>query len=336
MKITKLLLGIGLCCAVYSCSHQTPPLGKNQYQVSSIIDDREQEQEQARTYTQLIRSLMQRSIDQEKRYQGFRSTEVSSDSLLSFESLSDREKILLQKISNLALEFFPDSNSTSAVFPSEVRDSIISLCELSLDADYEKYPQAVLHYKQSKIYKSYSPNIKARIQLRLDMISYMREDIIYLYHQTLHGKSAFRMSPGDRMIWSEAASQMTPCQREVAMSMQLTGLGLVFSLKPRAILNSIDKIYRLIKEYANCNSSHKPTHRPRPGRPESPYDIINRPNNEGISQGPPPRPGKPEPAPLQPGVISQGPPPHPGKPEPAPLQPKAEDSVPRNPNATNK
>lgn len=259
---------------------------------------------------------MQRSIDQEKQHQGFRSTEVSSDSLLPFESLSDREKILLQKISDLGLlEFFPNSNSSSAVFPSEVRDSIISLCELSLDADYEKYPQAVLHYKQSKIYQSYSPNIKARIQLRLDMISYMREDIIYLYNQSLHGKSTFRMSPGDRMIWSEAASQMTPCQRDVAMSMQLTSLGVALTLNPRSIWGSIGKMFQLIKAYAKCNSSNQPT-RPRPGRPESPYDIINRPNNKE--------------------VISQGPPPRPGKPESAPLQPKAEDSVPINPNATNK
>ena len=266
---------------------------------------------------------MLKPTDQNKPTQGFRSQELS-DSLSVYENLSDKEKTLLQEISNLSLEFSPEESNSHIVLPHEVRDSLISLCELSLDPDHERYSRAVRSYEQSDIYQSYSPAIKDRIQLRLKMISYMREDMIELYHQSLYGKSSFRMSPGDRMIWSEAMRQLNPCQREVMLQVQLEALGAMIS-GPSVIgsIFYIKSIASLIKEYSDCNKeklreikhlktlkSDGPTPRPRNGRPELPPHLERKKYEN--NPGPPPPPGKPV-KPVKPENPGPPPPP-PGKP----------------------
>lgn len=290
MKIPKSLLALGLCLAAYSCAHEAPTTSKeqNQTHAPATID------EQAHAYTQLIRDLMLKPTDQNKPTQGFRSQELS-DSLSVYENLSDKEKTLLQEISNLSLEFSPEESNSHIVLPHEVRDSLISLCELSLDPDHERYSRAVRSYEQSDIYQSYSPAIKDRIQLRLKMISYMREDMIELYHQCLYGKSSFRMSPGDRMIWSEAARQMNPCQREIMAMMQVKAIGaMIFVRTPKGAVGYAISMAELIKKYSDCNKeklseikrlkaekSDGPTPQPRNGRPELP-PLLNVRNTKII------------------------------------------------------
>lgn len=136
MKIPKSLLALGLCLAAYSCAHEAPTTSKeqNQTHAPATID------EQAHAYTQLIRDLMLKPTDQNKPTQGFRSQELS-DSLSVYENLSDKEKTLLQEISNLSLEFSPGESNSHIVLPHEVRDSLISLCELSLDPDMRDIPE---------------------------------------------------------------------------------------------------------------------------------------------------------------------------------------------------
>ncbi len=276
---------------------------------------------------------MQNPMDQDKPTQGFRSQELS-DSLSVYENLSDKEKTLLQEISNLSLEFSSEGSNSHIVLPSEVRDSLISLCELSLDPDHERYFRAVRSYEQSEVYQSYSLAIQDRIQLRLKMISYMREDMIELYHQSLYGKRGFRMSPGDRMIWSEAMRQMNPCQREVMLSVQVEALGATIS-GPNIVtlIFYFKSIVSLMKELSDCNKEKlqeikrlkkcrlpqtdgdhqrrpdpKSQPLPRNGRPElpPPLEYEKYKNNPG-----PPRPGKPE-SPKKPSPTP--PPGKPGKP----------------------
>lgn len=326
MKIPKSLLALGLCLVAYSCAHEAPTTSKeqNQTHAPATID------EQAHAYTQLIRDLMLKPTDQNKPTQGFRSQELS-DSLSVYENLSDKEKTLLQEISNLSLEFSPEESNSHIVLPHEVRDSLISLCELSLDPDHERYSRAVRSYEHSDIYQSYSPAIKDRIQLRLKMISYMREDMIDLYHQSLYGKSSFRMSPGDRMIWSEAMKQLNPCQREVMLQVQLEALGAMIS--GPSIVGSIfyiKSIASLIKEYSDCDKEKlnelkhlkcqiksgdgphqrrpdpKSNPQPRNGRPELPPHLERKKYED--NPGPPPPPGKPE------NPKKSAPTPPPGKP----------------------
>ena len=335
MKIPKSLLALGLCLAAYSCAHEAPSTSKeqNQAHAPATVD------EQAHAYTQLIRDLIQKPIDQDKHTQGLRSQESSSNSRLS--SLSEKDKRLLQEISDLSLDFYPEGDNSGNALPSEVRDSLISLCEISLDPNHERYPQAVRNYEQSKVYKSYSPAIQAKIQLRLCMIGYMREDIIELYHKNLHGRSTFRMSPGDRMIWSEVARQMNPCQLEIAMMLQLTGIGIAagtYSGAGLAVDLMQDFALDLIKQYVNCDKNklqelkhkknkikleggphqggpHQGGPRPKPGtppqprngRPELPPHLEHKKYED--NPGPPPPPGKP--------VKSE----NPGPPAPPPGKP---------------
>ena len=303
MKIPKSLLALGLCLAAYSCAHEAPTTSKeqNQTHAPATID------EQAHAYTQLIRDLMLKPTDQNKPTQGFRSQELS-DSLSVYENLSDKEKTLLQEISNLSLEFSPEESNSHIVLPHEVRDSLISLCELSLDPDHERYSRAVHSYEQSDIYQSYSPAIQDRIQLRIKMISYMREDMIELYHQCLYGKSSFRMSPGDRMVWSEAVRQMNPCQREIMSMMQAKAIGAMFKFNIKGAVSYAISMAELIKKYSDCNkmalaeikhlqarNSDGPTPLPRNGRPELPPPLERKKyeNNPGPPPPPPGKPGKP-------------------------------------------
>lgn len=329
MKIPKSLLALGLCLVAYSCAHEAPTTSKeqNQTHAPATID------EQAHAYTQLIRDLMLKPTDQNKPSQGFRSQELS-DSLSVYENLSDKEKTLLQEISNLSLEFSPEESNSHIVLPNEVKDSLISLCELSLDLDHERYSRAVRSYEQSEVYQSYSPAIKDRIQLRLKMISYMREDMIELYHQSLYGKSSFRMSPGDRMIWSEAMKQMNPCQREVLIMAQLTALGTMIDPPATVIgwaLYFTGSLSSVIKGFSDCDKEKlnelkhlkgqikiqgdgphqrrpdpKSQPQPRNGRPELPLPLEQEKYKN--NPGPPPPPGKP----VKP--ENPGPPPPPEKP----------------------
>ena len=330
MKIPKSLLALGLCLAAYSCAHEAPSTSKEQSQAHApaTVD------EQAHAYTQLIRDLMLKPTDQNKPSQGFRSQELS-DSLSVYENLSDKEKTLLQEISNLSLEFSPEESNSHIVLPHEVKDSLISLCELSLDLDHERYSRAVRSYEQSEVYQSYSPAIKDRIQLRLKMISYMREDMIELYHQSLYGKSSFRMSPGDRMFWSEAMKQMNPCQREVMIMAQLTALGTMIDPPATAIgwaLYFTGSLSSVIKGFSDCDKEKleeikrlkkmvqelrgdgphqrrpdpKSNPQPRNGRPELPPHLERKKYED--NPGPPPPPGKPE------NPKKSAPTPSPGKP----------------------
>ena len=334
MKIPKSLLALGLCLAAYSCAHEAPTTSKeqNQTHAPATID------EQAHTYTQLIRDLIQKPIDQDKHTQGFRSQESSSNSRLS--SLSPKDKRLLQEISDLSLDFYPEGDNSGNALPSEVSDSLISLCEISLDPNHERYPQAVRNYEQSKVYKSYSPAIQAKIQLRLSMIGYMREDIVELYHKNLHGRSTFRMSPGDRMIWSEVARQMNPCQLELAMILQLTGIGIAagsYSGAGMAVDLMQDFALDLVRQYMDCNKDkrqelkhlknkilldgpHQGGPRPKPGTPPQPRNgrpelppHLERKKYEN-NPGPPPPPGKPVKPEKPEKPENPGPPPPPGKP----------------------
>lgn len=309
MKIPKSLLALGLCLAAYSCAHEAPTTSKeqNQTHVPATFD------EQAHTYTQLIRDLIQKPIDQDKHAQGFRSQKSSSNSRLS--SLSEKDKRLLQEISDLSLDFYPEGDNSGNALPFEVRDSLISLCEISLDPNYERYPQAVRNYEQSKVYKSYSPAIQAKIQLRLHMIGYMREDIVELYHKNLHGKSTFRMSPGDRMIWSEAAKNMTPCQLEAAMAMQLISIGIAGAVATEdldLLASLLEKAGDQLVKYMTCDKVKKLIAKIKIGSGDGPYKRRPDPKSQ-----PQPRNGRPE---LPPHLERKkyennpGPPPPPGKP----------------------
>lgn len=191
---------------------------------------REQEWDaEALPYEDSARSLEEASkqTQSQARYQGL------------YDKLADR---MPQELGNEAISM-------------EVADSLWYLCESSLDQEYDLLNQRLDQYYASPVYKGYSPELRQWISLCLSSLNSARVSVVRIL-QARESHPSFRMSPGDRMIWSQAVSQMTPCQREVAM--EIMAKGILFAFIPKNIFTigmSLFHIKDLVLKYANAGSN---------------------------------------------------------------------------------
>lgn len=89
---------------------------------------------------------------------------------------------------------------------------------------------------------------QSALKLQLEALKSTRDSMVNLIVTTNSYQSSTRMSPGDRMIWSECASQMTDSQRENFINIQIFGIGLVCA-GPAAIMFSIVEFIKNVWEF---------------------------------------------------------------------------------------
>lgn len=85
------------------------------------------------------------------------------------------------------------------------------------------------------------------LTIQLETLKLTRNTVVILIVESQNegGSVGTRMSPGDRMIWSEAASQMTEQQLDIAVGLTLGSMGVVLNKVGAAITWGIASIYVL-------------------------------------------------------------------------------------------
>lgn len=102
------------------------------------------------------------------------------------------------------------------------------------------YNEISLLYNES-FFKELSPDLQTALEIQLETLKNSR-DIMISFIVDLYDNKITRMSPGDRMVWSECAAQMTDEQREQFIETQLFSMSLVCSGPAAAIVAAVEFI----------------------------------------------------------------------------------------------
>lgn len=196
------------------------------------------------------------------------------------------------------------------IYPQSVKDSLIYLSEIAFDPDEQLLLDHIESYSHSSIFASYSKAVQEEVLAKMEITRKLRRTIVRICDEkeleALRRSIGLKMSPGDRMIWSEIAKQMTPCQRDIAMEMNLAGIGLGLHQS----IFDIPHIVHLIMRYAKARHCHLPGLPFHGGRSDGPgphKGKVEFPSSDPRMRGGQPHdPSKPF-----------GPPPHPGKQKPS-------------------
>lgn len=87
-------------------------------------------------------------------------------------------------------------------------------------------------YYNSSEFKSLDANNKKDIVLLMETTDKLRIKLINHIHKS---RMAFRMSPGDRMVWSGTISQLNEDQVKAVMDATVTGIGMAISKGTKAL-----------------------------------------------------------------------------------------------------
>lgn len=121
--------------------------------------------------------------------------------------------------------------------------------------DEEDWTFAINQYRSSSQYLSLPKEYRVAIDQQINLVSYIRLDIALLVKNP-KADQELRMSPGDRMVWREAISNMTPCQREAAAKLTLSS---IYNAFKGGGIGGVIKLIKSSIEYINCgDSSNKP------------------------------------------------------------------------------
>ena len=80
---------------------------------------------------------------------------------------------------------------------------------------------------------------RQELQLQLETLIKIRNSWIDILTAYAQPQPTTRMSPGDRMIWSDIARQMTPKQQSNVIDASFYGIGLVCGALPAGIVGAI-------------------------------------------------------------------------------------------------
>lgn len=312
---------------IFSCSKQNLEDMSSRHTGSTIDNVVQDPQERSKD----LISVLSRHIIHCSTFEEYetRALTPSSKSSISRDSL-DKEAEQVAKLLTLQTMYFEGEKAPHGVlvYPQSVKDSLFDLSEIAFAPDENLLLKHIASYQASDVFSSYSKPVQAEILAKMEIMRVLRRTIIKICDEreieVIKRSMGLKMSPGDRMIWSEAVKQMTPCQRDVAMQLTLYGIGL--GVAPSS--DWIEHIVRAIQKYADAG--HCKLQKP-------PFHI-------GSSHGRPPLKGKAERPPHQDRDKQVGPPPRPKTPEdssknekkPTPVDPPSRPSKPEVPPHTDK
>lgn len=151
-----------------------------------------------------------------------------------------------------------------------VEDSLWSILESASDPSYDLFSKHIQTYTNSKEFLSYPVQLQEWILHKLQSIEATRIPVLIALRKESASTSEFRMSPGDRMIWSEAAAHMSKCQLDAAMKLNAAGIALPFVWPvPRLRSRLINMIIDWVKEFSRgAHDCEKAKKRPPHGKVE--------------------------------------------------------------------
>ena len=232
-------------------------------------------------------------------------TGISEDSL-------QKEAEQVVKLLALQAMYFEGEQAPQGklIYPQSVKDSLIYLSEIAFDPDEQLLLDHIESYSHSSIFASYSKAVQEEVLAKMEITRKLRRTIVRICDEkeleVLRRSIGLKMSPGDRMVWREIAKQMTPCQRDIAMELNLMGIGLGINPNPFLLVRIIDAIRRYA-DARHCRLPGLPFHGGRSDGPGPHKGKVEFPSSDPrMRDGQPHDPSKPF-----------GPPPHPGKQKPS-------------------
>jgi DNA polymerase III sliding clamp (beta) subunit (PCNA family) len=147
---------------------------------------------------------------------------IAQSTFLVSEDYAEFEKLMS---SNLASEDLKVLDYLYQGVPANIfSDKLIGSIEnVYLDEDFDKLHNVITNYYEDNEFKSLPEENQNILIERLEIIEKSRFDIVKTFSESKDNINQ-RMSPGDHMIWSHAASSMTDAQRKKAMNAGLASL----------------------------------------------------------------------------------------------------------------
>ena len=178
-------------------------------------------------------------------------TEIDSLSAQVYDNLSIETK---SNLLNNPLTLYPETRATDETYKDillTAEDALASVEPHLISSDVDELTEAVKRYKSDECYFQLSTKNQELIDECFLMCYKLRDAFLPVI--TTQSNST-RMSPGDRMIWSESASQMNDCQRRVATRMIINSVTSAFKmmLSPISAIEYASETAANINEYRNC------------------------------------------------------------------------------------
>lgn len=136
-----------------------------------------------------------------------------------------------------------------------LEDALLMITPYLFTERPEELLEVIESYKEQTCYTSLTEKERSVVDEALLMLDTIRPLVLSKLSSDDH-KVQTRMSPGDRMIWSESAKSMSDCQRKAAsvITAESALLALAFSRgNPFGIMHASKRIAEATNDYLTCH-----------------------------------------------------------------------------------
>lgn len=136
-----------------------------------------------------------------------------------------------------------------------LEDALLMITPYLFTERPEELLEVIESYKEQTCYTSLTEKERSVVDEALLMLDTIRPLVLSKLSSDDH-KVQTRMSPGDRMIWSEAASSMKDCQRQAASVISAESAHLALALSTGNVLgaaHATGRIARATHDYLTCH-----------------------------------------------------------------------------------
>ena len=147
--------------------------------------------------------------------------------------LSSREIALINRFKLSATR---SDNMLTTIIPD---DFISEIKPIMFNEDVNLLVDKIAKFYMSSDFLTLNDFERQELQLQLETLIKLRNSWIDILTAYAQPQPTTRMSPGDRMIWSDIARQMTPKQQSNVIDASFYGIGLVCGALPAGIVGAI-------------------------------------------------------------------------------------------------
>ena len=151
-----------------------------------------------------------------------------------FSQLSPKELALINRKSYSSET--RNDNSSAIVIPE---DFIMQIKSIMFDANVNLLTEKIEEFYVSPYFLTLHQNEQKELKLQLETLAKIRNSWIEILIEYYQPQATTRMSPGDRMIWSDIAKQMNHKQQSNLIDASLYGIGIVCGPIPAGVVGAI-------------------------------------------------------------------------------------------------
>ena len=151
-----------------------------------------------------------------------------------FSQLSPKELALINRKSYSSET--RNDNSSAIVIPE---DFIMQIKSIMFDANVNLLTEKIEEFYVSPYFLTLHQNEQKELKLQLETLAKIRNSWIEILIEYYQPQATTRMSPGDRLIWSDIAKQMNHKQQSNLIDASLYGIGIVCGPIPAGVVGAI-------------------------------------------------------------------------------------------------